>query len=169
MILGRDLLKKIRATSEDEGIAELDDEEYVDTVVTLVGIDAKRNGKDPWHEILQKLDVEHHKLVSKSKDAVGQYRTNYLAMIRGLYKDTFFPNCQDYRRNPRDVHQRLKDKTKYSEDQFQKIKFVINEDYLDAVEEFSRTVEEELFQGFLYIKRQKDSKRKKLLEIPCSK
>lgn len=97
---------------------------------------------------------------------VKEYRQNFLEMIRFLYKEVFFPNLNNFRRNPRDVSHRLRD-VPYSEEQLEKLKFVTNSDYRNATEAFARTIEGELFQGFICVQNQ--SELSLVLKIPHSK
>lgn len=143
----------------------LDSDDY-HTVVLILSAILKN---DPFMEVLREHDLDNKKMVPTSNVSVKEYRTNYLAMIRELYRRTFFQNPCDYKRNPRDVHQRINNRAKYSDQQKATLKFVVGSDYISATEKFSQTLEKELFQDFFYIQLENNSDPKKIMEIPYSK
>lgn len=155
-----------RSLDKDNGIARLKSDDFVTAVVILSALEAKKNEDDPYTVMLCKLGINRKKMVTTSKDSVGEYRKNYLAMIRELYRLSFFPKPCDYKRNPRDVYQRLKNNANYSDHQKDTLRFIISSDYLSATEKFAKTLENELFQDFLYIQDESTSLQ---MDIPYSK
>lgn len=140
-------------------------EEYEKIVLILGAIEPKN---DPLHKLIEKLNLKHKKIVSTSTDYVGEYRKHYLAMIRELYKQTFFPNVNDFKRHPRDVGQRLRANVSYTKEQLETFRFIIGSDYLRATELFAKTIQQELFQGYLYLQ-EENNPNETILQIPFSK